>query len=183
MTQPVTISGAVEAPSEILLDVRPMLAAGEDPLSHVLQAVAGMPLGGTLVVDAPFNPSPLRRLLAGRGFSSLGRNLGNGHWRISFLNDGAGTWDQDTDVSVGPEGAMSWCEADGIHIDVRRLVPPQPMLAILRLLDGLGDGRAVIVHHDRMPHLLIPELAERGWRLTRQAEQFAEIRLWLERGP
>lgn len=163
------------------LDVRPLLAAGEDPLRAILEAADRVEFGGALVIDAPFNPSPLRRVLAVRGFSSYGRNLGAGHWRVFFLLNGGHDWERDAEVAIGPEGAMSWREGDGLHIDVRRLKPPQPMLAILRLLDAAADGEVVVVHHERVPRFLLPELAERGWHVVRQCEEPANVRLWLER--
>jgi hypothetical protein len=166
-----------------VLDVRPSLAAGEDPLGQILHAADAVDFGGFLVVDAPFNPSPLRRVLASRGFSSYGRRLNAAHWRVFFHMDGGQDWDRDAEVEVLPEGALTWSEEDGLHIDVRKLTPPQPMLAILRLIDGGGDLKGLVVHHERLPHFLIPELAERGWHIVRTAEEFQDVRLWLECSP
>lgn len=168
-------------PDMVPLDVRMVLAAGQDPLPLIMTAAQAVAPGGLLAVDAPFNPSPLRRILAAAGFSSYGRRLSEGHWRVFFCRDGAGDWERDADVSVGPEGAMSWHEEDGLHVDVRRLTPPQPMLAVLRLLDDGGCPPRVIVHHDRVPHLLLPELAERGWTVADMREETANVCLWLER--
>lgn len=59
-----------------------------------------------------------------------------------------------------------WTDADGEHIDVRGFAPPQPLVAIVRLLediDASGAPRAVIAHLDRDPLMLYPELAQRGW--------------------
>lgn len=163
------------------LDVRASLAAGEDPLCSILEAADSVEFGGVLVIDAPFNPSPLRRILAARGFSSYGRNLAPGHWRVFFHLNGGQDWERDAEVEVGPEGAMTWREDDGLHIDVRKLKPPQPMLAVLRLLEVAEANEVVVVHHERVPQFLLPELAERGWRIARMVEEFANVRLWLER--
>jgi hypothetical protein len=170
---------ALDQPS---VDVRPLLAQGEDPFMALMERAAVVEMGGTLVVDAPFNPSPLRRMLAGRGFSSYGRRLAQGHWRVYFHLDGGADWEGEAEVDVGPEGALTWREEDGLHIDVRKLPPPTPLVAILRLVDTLArDPCTVVVHHDRHPQLLAPELAERGWHITKVTEEFANIRLWLER--
>ena len=32
-----------------------------------------------------------------------------------------------------------WVEADGVHIDVRGLPPPAPLVAILELVGSIGD--------------------------------------------
>ena len=53
--------------------------------------------------------------------------------------------------------------ADGMHIDVRGLSPPDPLVAILELVGSIGDATPVIVHHERDPQMLYPELAEIGW--------------------
>lgn len=78
-----------------------------------------------------------------------------------------------------------WSDADGEHIDVRGLPPPQPLVAILRLVREQGDlgGAAVIVHHDRDPQLLYAELAEIGWLAERIVAEPGEVRLRLERAP
>ena len=72
-----------------------------------------------------------------------------------------------------------WREGDAWHIDVRGLAPPQPLVAVLRLVESVTDGTAVIVHHDRDPLLLYPELAERGWRAEAIAGEPGEVRLRL----
>jgi hypothetical protein len=73
-----------------------------------------------------------------------------------------------------------WSEADGEHIDVRGLAPPQPLVAILRLIDATPTLRVLIVHHDRDPMLLYPELAERGWAAERIEGAPGEVRLRLQ---
>jgi hypothetical protein len=74
-----------------------------------------------------------------------------------------------------------WVEADGVHIDVRGLPPPEPLIAILELVESIGDTTPVIVHHERDPQLLYPELAEIGWRAVRIDGAPGEVRLKLER--
>jgi hypothetical protein len=55
------------------------------------------------------------------------------------------------------------------------------MLAILRLLRGLPRPTPVIVHHEREPQFLLPELAELGWQLERIPGDPGEVRLRLTR--
>ena len=81
---------------------------------------------------------------------------------------------------MGAAAPRCWREADGVHIDVRGLDPPEPLVAILRLIDASSDGGPVVVHHDRDPRLLYPELAERGWAATELAAPSGEVRLKLE---
>jgi hypothetical protein len=55
-----------------------------------------------------------------------------------------------------------WQQMDGVHMDLRGLMPPEPMINILREIDGGADG-PLIVHMDRDPILLYQELEDRGW--------------------
>lgn len=75
--------------------------------------------------------------------------------------------------------ARRWRDADAWHIDVRGLAPPQPLVAVLRLVESVRDATPVIVHHDRDPVMLYPELAERGWTAARLAGEPGEVRLVL----
>ena len=73
--------------------------------------------------------------------------------------------------------ARQWREQGIAHIDVRGLPPPQPLVAILRRVHTLPAGEELIVHHDRDPLLLYPELAEIGWEAERIAAPAGEVRL------
>ncbi len=74
-----------------------------------------------------------------------------------------------------------WRDSAGIHIDVRGLAPPAPLVAIVRLIESVSDATPVIVHHDRDPMLLYPELAERGWTAETIDGVAGEVRLKLQR--
>lgn len=76
-------------------------------------------------------------------------------------------------------GAKRWSDDEGIHIDVRGLPPPQPLVLILRLLESIRDATPVIVHHDRDPQMLYPELAEIGWMAEHIEGEPGEVRLRL----
>ncbi|MHA1536698.1 MAG: DUF2249 domain-containing protein [Alphaproteobacteria bacterium] len=62
-----------------------------------------------------------------------------------------------------PEGARFWRQGDDVHIDVRGLEPPGPMLAILAWIESPRTAGRALVHLDREPIFLYPELAERAW--------------------
>ena len=84
--------------------------------------------------------------------------------------------------------ARRWDAPDGVHIDVRGLPPPAPLVAILELVASIRDSTPVIVHHERDPQMLYPELAELGWTAERIDAPVGEIRLRLtsaaaEQGP
>ena len=74
-----------------------------------------------------------------------------------------------------------WTDADGLHLDVRGLAPPGPMVAILSLVDTGEAGGSFVAHLDRDPLFLYPELAERGWTATPEAGDPDDFRLRLEK--
>jgi len=80
-----------------------------------------------------------------------------------------------------PRSAKPWHDADGMHIDVRGLAAPGPLVAILQLVATITDDTPVIVHHDRDPQLLYAELAEIGWVAEHIAAEPGEVRLKLQR--
>lgn len=83
----------------------------------------------------------------------------------------------------GTPAARQWTEAGETHIDVRGLAPPDPLVAILRLLRALGDDARVTAHLDRDPVMLYPELAQMGWEAERIVGEPGEVRLRLARIP
>ena len=82
---------------------------------------------------------------------------------------------------TGDVRARQWRETGEAHIDVRGLGPPQPLVAILRLLGTVEDDTRVIAHLDRDPLMLYPELAQIGWQAERIAGDVGEVRLLLRR--
>lgn len=77
--------------------------------------------------------------------------------------------------------ARQWSEAGETHIDVRGLAPPDPLVAILRLLRSRGDEACVIAHLDRDPVMLYPELAQIGWEAEHVEGGAGEVTLRLRR--
>lgn len=61
------------------------------------------------------------------------------------------------------DGLRVWRTSDAVHIDVRGLAPPEPMVQILGLIDRGEAGDVLIAHLDREPIFLYPELDDRGW--------------------
>lgn len=69
---------------EATLDVRPILAAGRDPLQEILAAADALPAGQGLRVIAPFRPVPLFRVMARRGYDHAETRLAGEDWQIDF---------------------------------------------------------------------------------------------------
>lgn len=65
---------------------------------------------------------------------------------------------------TGPQdGSRIWRTEEAVHIDVRGLEPPEPMVEILRLIEGGAIENVLVAHLDREPVFLYPELDDRGW--------------------
>ena len=71
-------------PDPAVLDLRPVFEAGFEPLMLILQEVSKLEADDVLVLEAPFHPLPLRRLLRGRGFESFAREVPGGSWQIAL---------------------------------------------------------------------------------------------------
>lgn len=176
--------GQFDEPGARRLDVRPLIAEGREPFTPIMTAVAAVPVCGSLIIDAPFNPLPLRELLAHRDFATFGRRLSDEHWRIyclhglSFLDSGQGNAHRPTSDE---QGARIWRAADGVHIDARHLQAPAPLVAILRLIDGSNHSGVVVAHLRRDPVFLYPELVERGWSWANVPGEPGEVRLLLRK--
>ena len=56
-----------------------------------------------------------------------------------------------------------WRTAEGIHLDLRRLSPPEPMDTVLRAIESGEVDTLLVGHFDSEPIFLYPELEERGW--------------------
>jgi hypothetical protein len=56
-----------------------------------------------------------------------------------------------------------WRTPEAVHIDVCGLQPPEPMVAILGMIDRGEVDRVLVAHLDREPIFLYPELDDRGW--------------------
>jgi uncharacterized protein (DUF2249 family) len=67
------------------LDVRPLLARGEEPFSKIIKATAALGVGESLLLVTPFLPSPLIEKLQAEGFSARPIRRGDGSWQTEFV--------------------------------------------------------------------------------------------------
>ena len=68
---------------EVVLDVRPMLARGEEPFGKIMEAVAGLD-GRALLLVASFEPTPLLGVLSSQGFTYEVEKVSDDEWRVRF---------------------------------------------------------------------------------------------------
>lgn len=66
------------------LDVRQLMAQGQEPFDAIMGAVAELEPGEDLELTAPLEPVPLYQVLGARGFSHETEALGGGDYRVIF---------------------------------------------------------------------------------------------------
>jgi len=69
------------------LDVRPILAAGEDPFDAIMNMIESMAPDEAFELVAPLDPLPLYEVLGSRGFSHRTEPLGGGDYRVVFRRE------------------------------------------------------------------------------------------------
>lgn len=149
------------------LDVRPILRAGGEPFTVIMNAVKELAPGQALRLLATFEPVPLYAVLGKRGFDHAARDIGGGDWEVLFTPGTAaataagsqrGQTAQPTAKSVASPG---W-PAPSRHLDNRDLDPPEPLVRTLAAVEEMGPGEVLSVLLCREPVFLLPKLGERG---------------------
>jgi uncharacterized protein (DUF2249 family) len=184
------------ARAPVMVDVREDLRQGRHPLGRILQAVKALAGGQDLLLLATFEPVPLYKVLALRGFDHEARRLAGGDWEVRFVRrrrgGRAGTAMPAASPPAAPhptdrtqpapssgvapaEGQARWT-----RLDNRGLDPPEPMMRTFAALGALADGEVLEIHNDRRPMFLYPHLEERGYRYQTldQEDGSAFVRIW-----
>lgn len=145
------------------LDVRPLIARGEEPFSMISGAARRIPVGEALSLRTPFDPVPLRDALGKQGFEAFTSGAGDDWITIFRRVREMGKQDSPKPAAAPSSNAPVTAE---ISIDVSELIPPEPMMKILGALEELPDGGQLTVHHVRRPMHLYPRLDEMGYAHT-----------------
>ena len=155
------------------VDVREDLRQGREPFARIMSAVSALGDGEVLRVRAIFQPAPLLAVLAKRGFDNESEQHSPDDWSVWFWRDTvpgielssrtseAGTVSSRT--SVASVGTSPIGDDNSIWLDVRGLRPPEPLVQTLAALESLPAGHQLIQLNERVPQLLLPMLAERGF--------------------
>ena len=160
----------------VTLDVRPMLASGEEPFSAIMQAADALGPDQTLRLIAPFRPVPLIGVMRQRGFSFAERPLGGQVWQVDFSPPpGALSAGSSLEAADWPPPAQL--------LDVTGLEPPEPMTRILAAVEAARPGEVIFALLDREPLFLLPQLKARGhaW-VGNHAADASGYRLLVRRG-
>ncbi|OQP64010.1 hypothetical protein A3860_21560 [Niastella vici] len=148
----------------VVLDVRPVMASGKDPLNIILEKIRALQPKQVLKIQNTFEPTPLMKLLQKQGFESYATAINNNLVETWFYGRSATAPPNNTPLT---DATKNWNQLferfkDRLQtIDVRNLEMPLPMLTILEALDNLAAGTALFVYHKRIPVLLLPELVQR----------------------
>lgn len=64
-------------------------------------------------------------------------------------------------------------------LDNRGLEPPNPMIRTLEALDAMAPGDVLVIHNDRVPIYLLPQLADEGaeYEVLEQPDGSAQVRI------
>jgi hypothetical protein len=72
-------------PKPRTLDVRALIARGEEPFPHVMALVRSTPPGEEFVLITPFIPAPLIEKLQGEGYAIRPEYRTDGSWQTHFV--------------------------------------------------------------------------------------------------
>jgi len=145
------------------LDVRDDLRQRREPFAKIMAAVDALRDGEVLHLRTTFEPFPLFRVLAKRGFAPDVQEHAPDDWSVWFHQLRAARAEGDTTAVAGaPSGDMA--AAREIVLDVRGLEPPEPMVRTLEALETLPAGGVLVQVNERVPQFLLPILDERGFR-------------------
>lgn len=124
------------------LDVRPLLAAGEEPFGAIIAAKAQLQSGQPFLLIAPFAPEPLYALFEAEGYTVQVEEKSPGEWHVRFQ----------------PPGGESDAASVGRELDLRFLEPPAPLQKGLEAVRQLGRGATVVLHTRFHPVHLFEQL-------------------------
>lgn len=69
------------------IDVRPLMARGEEPFKKIMATIASLGPDEGMVVTAPFLPSPLIERMQASGYQVRPERGADGSWRTFFWRD------------------------------------------------------------------------------------------------
>jgi len=148
----------------VTLDVRAMLAEGNDPLKPIQQKIRELQQGQVLQIINTFEPTPLIKLLEKQGFQAYVDAVETDLVETYFYKV---TDAESPEVEANTKNPGDWeqmlkrYENNLQEIDVRHLEMPMPMMTILEALEKLPAEKALYVHHKRIPVFLLTELKDR----------------------
>ncbi|MBB4065387.1 DUF2249 domain-containing protein [Gellertiella hungarica] len=145
----------------LLLDVRPILASGGQPLAAIDAAVDCLRPGQALRLLAPFRPQPLFRLMEGKGFDAHPVDLPDGGCEVLFTpREEAG----DLNAASAIPSPLTWPDPV-LLLDLTGRPSGEASERILATLELQTEGEVIFVLLDGEPAFLYSDLTSRrhGW--------------------
>ncbi len=166
------------------LDVREDLRGGREPFSRIMQAVGALADDQVLLLRTIFEPAPLFGVLAKRGFASETVAHAPDDWSSWFWRPEAHppAPQATSEPAVASSGLVAPDDTT-IVLDVRGLEPPEPLMRTLAALETLPPGYVLQQINTRVPQLLFPMLAERGFacEVDESRADVVLVRIWRAR--
>jgi uncharacterized protein (DUF2249 family) len=131
-------------PKPIRVDVRPALIEGREPFGEIMAAKQKLQEGQSLLIIAPFQPLPLYSIFEAEGYRADSQQVSPEEWRILF-----------TPKQQAPSERVR-------DLDLRVLVPPQPLEAALKALAELEREEILVLHTRFRPVHLFEHIDESG---------------------
>ncbi len=156
-----------EIKNEETFDVRQLLQNNKDPFNLILKRLKDLPIGHTLNVINTFEPIPLISILTTKGFQCQVNQI-NEQLFHTYITKTATSNANDplinAETDANRKNILRKYTSKIVELDVRDLEMPLPMSKILNALLVLPNDHLLFVHHKKVPQLLLPALAERGYQ-------------------
>lgn len=162
------ITEAINSNKIKTLDVRPILENNADPFKNIIDSIKELPYGYALEVINSFEPIPIIKILANKGYASSiikEDNVVKTYFLKVSQEKRENTLDEEMIFNVSLEvfeNKRANFEGKCKEIDVRDLEMPLPMVTILNEIEELEKGMALYVNHKKVPQYLLPELKNKN---------------------
>ena len=177
-----TVPAAAHRPADlpiVELDLRDDMRAGREPFSRIMAGVRDLGDRQALLLRTIFEPVPLFAVLAKRGFLYESRQDAPEDWSVWFWRGAHEPEAAEPELAIA--SGVDDASSDRTHwLDVRGLEPPQPMMRTLAALETLPEGHELVQINVRVPQLLLPMLAERGYAFAVDESRAdrVHVRIW-----
>jgi uncharacterized protein (DUF2249 family) len=162
--QPLNSSKHPSSAPVVEVDVREDLRAGREPFSRIMSAVGALGENEVLHLRAIFEPAPLFALMTKRGLLHESVAHAPDDWSVWFWKPDADKEREPQEIrETSPSDSVRPATSNDVELDVRGLLPPEPMLRTLAALETLAPGSQLVQINARVPQFLLPILAERGF--------------------
>lgn len=165
-----------------MLDVRDDIKNGNDPFQKIMKNISLLKDGQTLLLINTFVPTPLIKILKGKGFKITVKNK-QADLVYTYLKKGEQISEQVKTAEINRVSSAVFNQQlkkiKGLieSVDVRNMEMPLPMVTVLERLALLDKEDGLFVNHFKIPHFLLPELTARGYSYLITEEEPGEVLL------